>query len=129
MLIIHDRASLAHVLALDLDPQLRQLLERRLAAMVTPYGDLTDATEFCLISANDLEAEVEEELGFSPLVEPITGARFGSEGFEPYWDHLVRHDGWFELAISYGSTFASVLLIQDGGGAMSDLRAMCEAFA
>lgn len=119
---------MAQLLSLELDLQLRRLLERRSAALVTPYGDLTDVTEFFIIQCLSTEAEIEQELGYSPLEEPITGARFGSAGFQPYWDHLVRHDGWFELAISYGSTFATIILIEDADGVVPELRAMCESF-
>jgi hypothetical protein len=128
MLTAYDRASMAHLLSLDLEPRLHRLLERRFAALVTAYGDVTDATEFFIVQSNVTEAEIEEELGYSPLEEPITGARFGSGGFQPYWDHLVRHDGWFEMAISYGSTFATIVLIEDAHGVLPDLRAMCESF-
>lgn len=128
MLFAYDRASMAHLLSLDLDPQLHSLLERRFAALITPYGDLTDATEFFVIQSSMTEAEIQDELGYSPLEEPITGARFGSAGFQPYWDHLVRHDGWFELAISYGSTFGTIILVE-ADGVLPDLLAMCESFS
>ncbi len=120
-----DRASMARLLADDLDPQLRQLLERRFADMITPYGDLRDSTTWIVVEADTDEADLIEHLGFSPLVEPITGARFGGEGFQPYWDHLVDHGGWLELAISFGGSNASILLIKDAVSVLPELRAMC----
>ena len=125
MITIYDGAAMARVLTLDIDPQLRGLLERRFASLVTADGDLTDWTEFLVVEPGDREADIIREVGFSPLVEPIDGARFGSRGFHPFWDHLTKHDGWFELTISFGSTFAYVLLIQDEDGALPELRCLC----
>jgi len=129
MIVILDSASMAQTLALDLDPQLRSLLEHRFASLKTSYGDLTDATEWFVIQPGDRESDIVEQLGYSPLEEPIDGARFGTEGFRPYWDHLIRHDGWYELAISYGSTFATIILIEDAERVLPALRALCLEFA
>lgn len=124
MITIYDRAAMAHVLTLDLDPQLRSLLERRFASLLTPYGDLTDWTEFLIVEPGDTEDDIVREVGFSPLVEPVDGARFGSEGFSSFWDSLVAHPGWFELTISFGSAFAYVLFIADLEGGMPELNKM-----
>jgi hypothetical protein len=129
MIAICDRASMAQALALDLDQKLRALLERRLAALNTIYGDLTDSTEWFIVSAGTTEDDLIEELGFSPLTEPMDGIRYGNEGFQAYWDYLVRHDGWFELSITYGSTFSTMILVEDAEGVPPDLRHMCEEFA
>jgi hypothetical protein len=128
MLAIYDRASMVQAMTLDLQPQLRSLLERRSAALKTAYGDLSDATEFFVIQCKDREDDIVEELGFSPLVEPIDGARYGTQGFRPYWDHLVRHDGYYEMAISYGSTFATIIFIEDDSSVLPALRALCLEF-
>ena len=128
MITIYDRASMARVLTLDLDPQLRSLLDRRFASLVTADGDLTNWTEWLIIEPGDREADIVREVGFSPLVEPIDGARFGSKGFHAFWDHLTKRDGWFELTISFGSTFAYVLLIEDAPGVPDDLLALCREY-
>lgn len=128
MITIYDRASMVRVLSLNLDPQLRGLLERCVASLVTPDGDLTDWTEFLIVEPGDREADMQREVGFSPLVEPIDGARFGSRGFHPFWDHLTDHAGWFELTISFGSTFAYVLFIQDADGVLPELLRLCRQY-
>lgn len=130
MLSIYDSASMAQAMTLDLDPQLRALLKRRFASLKTIYGDLSDSTEWFVIQPGDVESHIVDELGYSPLVEPLDGARFGTREFRPYWDHLVRHDaGYFEMSVSYGSTFASVLIVQDADGVLPALRAMCRRYA
>lgn len=129
MITIFDRASMSHLLTLDLDERLRTLLEHRFASLLTADGDLTDWTEFLVIQPGDTEADIMREVGFSPLIDPIDGTRFGRKGFRPFWDHLTDHDGWFELTITFGSTFAYVLLIQDVDGVLPDLRRLCRQYA
>lgn len=129
MITIYDRASMARVLTLDLDPHLHAILESRFASLVTVDGDLTDWTEFLIVQAGDTEQDIVREVGFSPMVEPIDGIRFGSKGFEPFWDHLTDHDGWFELTMTFGSTFAYVLFVQDTEDVLPELRCLCRRYA
>ena len=84
MIVIYDSASMAQTLKRDLNPQLRSLLERRFASLKTRYGDLGDASEWFVIQRFDREADIVAQLGYSPLEEPIDGARFGTEGFRHY---------------------------------------------
>jgi hypothetical protein len=91
------------------------------------YGDLTNATEFLIVEAGDTEADIVRHIGFSPLIEPICAARYGEPGFSPSWDYLTAWGGWFEMIVTFGSTFGYVLLIQDVGAPPSELIAMCHA--
>ena len=125
MILIHDGTSMARALALDLPPGLAALIRRR----ANDLAELLDWTEFLVVTAGDREADIVREVGFSPLVEPVDGARFGEPGFRPFWDHLVDHGGWFELSISFGSTFAYILLIQDAAGVLPDLLDLCRRHA
>ncbi len=129
MLHLHDRATMAHALTLDLDPRLHSLLSKRIAALRTTYGDLTDFTEFLIVEADDTEDDIVRNIGFSPLIEPITGARYGESGFEPGWEYLADRGGWFEMIVTFGSTFAYVLFIADDDSACSELTALCWNFA
>jgi hypothetical protein len=128
MIKAFDRASMAHLLTLDLAPDLHILLRSRFGSLVTVDGDLTDWTEFLIVQPGDSEEDIVREVGFSPLVEPIDGGRFGGKGFNPFWDHLTDHGGWFELTISFGSTFAYVLFIQDEVGVLPELRSLCRRY-
>lgn len=114
MMHLYDRATMARAHMLDLDPQLRALLTARITALVTDDYDLTDATEFLIVDDPTVaEGELLRHIGFSPFVEPIDGIRFGRPGYYPPWDWLVRHEGWFEMSVTFGSTFAYVILIRD----------------
>ena len=82
-----------------------------------------------IIQPGDTEADIILHLGQSPLVEPIDGARFGTPGFHPHWAWLSDHGGWFEMILTYGSTFANVLFIEDAEGVEPELLAMCRCHA
>lgn len=126
MLHLFDRATMAHTLTLSLDPRLRRLLRQRMEA----YGnDLLDQTEFLIVEAGDSEDDVQRHIGFSPLVEPIDGNRFGQPGFHPHWDWLARHDGWYEMIVTFGSTFAYVLFVQADAADTSALQRLCDTYA
>lgn len=130
MLHIYDAVTMDAALASDLTPELHALLSARKAALITPLGDLTDDTVFLVIEAGDTETAIIEHIGQSPLVEPMDGIRFGQPGFRPHWSWLERHEcGWFEMILTYGSTFANILLIQDVAGVLPELRAMCRRYA
>lgn len=129
MMHLYDRASMAHALTLDLDPKLRRLLEVRIAALVTEYGDLTEHTDFVILEAGDTESALVQIVGFSPMVEPIDGKRFGEAEFYPHWDWLADHGGWFELTYSWGSTHAAVVLIPDKEWLMPELLSLCRRYA
>lgn len=128
MVYLYDRATMARALTLDLDPQLRTLLAARIAAFVTVDYDLTDCTEYLIVEPGDTEADIIRHVGFSPLVEPIDGIRFGIAGFHPFWDWLGGHAGWYEMVVTFGSTFAYVLFIRDADGVNSDLLTMCRRY-
>ncbi len=126
MLHFHDRATIAHALTLDLEPTLRRLLRERIAAL---GEDLIDWTEYLVIELSDTEADIIRHIGFSPLVEPVEGIRFGQQGFHPLWDWLTDHGGWFEMVVTFGSTFAYVLLIADDRSDCLELAEMCRRYS
>ncbi len=126
MLHLFDRATMAHALTLPLDPRLHRLLRERIDA----YGDdLLDQTEFLIVGAGDSEDDIQRHIGFSPLIEPIDGIRFGEPGFYPHWDWLARHDGWYEMIVTFGSTFAYVLFIEADPTDTGALQRLCDAHA
>jgi hypothetical protein len=129
MIYLPDRGSLARALSLGLAPDLHRLLAARIAALVTPYGDLTDYTEFLIVEPGDSENDIVRHVGFSPLFEPYENIRFGEPGFHPGgWDRLADHGGWFEMIVTFGSTFAYILLIQDTDGVIPELRRLCRRY-
>jgi len=132
MLSFDDGASIAGALTLTLklEPRLAALIAARVANLATPYGDLADLTHFLVVEPSDTEANIVHAVGFSPLTNPIDGVRFGDADFQPWWDCLQRHDGWFEMVVCVGdSGFAFVLFIADADGVDRRLRDLCQTFA
>ena len=129
MLSFHDSAAIsAAPTKLPIDPDLKQLLADRVHDWTAT--DLLDLTHLAIIQAGDTEQTIVDEVAFSPLVNPIDGRRFGSKGFEPGWDWLERHDGWFEMIVTVGNDgFAYVLFIQDSDGIDPQLRRLCQTYA
>lgn len=87
MLHFYDRATIARALML---PNLPAPLRERMTAL---SDDLIDWTEYLVIEPSDTEKDIIRHVGFSPLVEPIDGARYGTPGFHPHWDWLADHGG------------------------------------
>ncbi|MCC2980049.1 hypothetical protein [Sphingomonas sp. IC4-52] len=128
MLHLHDYTSMTGALPFVTDPLLRSLLSSRIDALISGEFNLISQTEFLVVEVGDTEEDIICHVGFSPLVEPIDGIRFGQHGFEPPWDWLERHEGWFEMIVTFGSTFAYVLFIQDADGTLPALRSLCRSF-
>jgi hypothetical protein len=126
MLHLYDRATMAHALTLDLDAKLHRLLADRIGALT---DDLIDHTEYLIVQPGDTEADIVRHVGFSPLIDPIDGVRYGKPDFHPHWDWLAEHDGWFELIFTFGSTFCYIVLIADAEGVPTDLLRLCRTYA
>ncbi len=125
MLSIYDEASAAAVLNQPLDPALRSILTGRLADAAA-IG-LADLTHIAVIQPGDTEVMLIDELGWSPLVNPIDEVRYGETGFLPYWGWLEDlASGWYELVHPVGNAgFAYILLIQRAEGVLPELLRMC----
>lgn len=119
---LYNHTTMAHALTQDLEPRLHALLSERIAAL---GEDLIDWTEYLIVEPGDTEADIVRHIGLSPLIEPIDGTRYGNPGFHPFWDFLADRGGWFEMIVTFGSTFAYVLLIEDAPGGPPELRSLC----
>ena len=129
MITLFDRASMERALTLDIDAKLQALLKARIDALVTAEHDLTECTEIVIVEPGDRERDLIQQLGFSPLVEPIDGARFGASGFRPNWDWQAAHGGWIELVESIGGGYAYIIFFQDAQGVDPQLLARCRRYA
>ena len=110
------------------DPPLRNLLTDRVQEW-TDRG-LLDLTHVVLIEVGDTNEFIVDEIAFSPLINPLDGERYGTEGFVFPFDLLTDHGGWFELTMTVGNDgFAFVLFVRDREGVDPELLAMCRAHA
>src|SRR4051812_14212066 len=128
MLSLYDEASMDAALASPLEPQLRKLLVDRIHdARAT---GLIRMTHFLVVEPGDGEEAILEEIGMSPLTNPLDGARFGSDEFEPWWDYLETHRGYHEMVICVGNSgWAAILLIEDADGIIPELLRLCRTYA
>lgn len=125
MLSIYDQQSAAAVLGGDLDPTLRALIEGHLTT--AKENGLSELTHIAILEPADTEQTMIDELGFTPLVNPISEKRFGQAGFEPAWDWLEVHTAWYEMLYCIGDCgFAVILYV---GKNQSAVAQMCSKFA
>ncbi len=110
------------------DPQLKNLLADRVQDW-TARG-LMDLTHLVIIEVGDTEETISTEVGFSPLLNPLDGLRYGSKGFVSPFDFIEDHGGWFELFVTAGNDgFAFHLFVRGREGVDPELLAMCCAEA
>lgn len=129
MLSFHDAAAIAAApTSTSIDANLKQLLADRVHDWTAT--NLLGHTHLLIVRPGDTEADIVQEVAFSPLVNPIDGRRFGSKGFEPPFDWLEAHEGWFELIVTVGNSgFAFVLFIQDAEGVDAEVLDLCRTYA
>ena len=115
MLSIYDKATAEAVLSQPIEPALKRLIQTRLDT--ADRLGLNTQTHLVVIEQHDTEAAILRELGWSPLVHPIDGTRYGQADFEPYWAWLQDVSGWYLLLHTVGNAgFAYILLIAKGEG-------------
>jgi hypothetical protein len=128
MITLRTAAAVKSTLNLLADNQLRALLTERIQQITNAWEDidLSDLTHFLIIQAGDTAADAEHELGWSLLVNPVDGARFGEPAFTPSWEWIEDHGGWFEAVfIISDDGFGVSLFIQDHPETDPALLALC----
>ena len=129
MLSFHDAAAIAAApTTAYLDPALRQLLADRVHDWAAT--DLLDLTHLLIVQAGDTEQTIMDEVAFTPLVNPLDGSRFGSEGFQPSFDWLSVYDDWAELIFTVSNSgFAFHIFVEIAQGTDPELLALCRTYA
>lgn len=123
------RSSVAMAQALDspLDPALKHLLQER-RDQLAEY-ELSDIASFLIVQPGDGIEAIEADLGFPIMTNMVDGVRYGHPDFEPSWEYVVDHGGWFEAVyILSDDGFGHVLLVQDRAGVDPDLLALCREY-
>ena len=124
MISLPDRASIERALTEPVRADLKNELHARIRH--TLEAGLSDLTHILVVEGRDTEQTILNEIGFTPFANPIDGARHGSPGFIPGWDHLRERGGWFEMIWTIGNSgYAIVFLIEDIDGPSAQL---CRAY-
>ena len=128
MIALHNPASMRAVLDARLEPELRNLLTERIQDAAE--SDVLNMTTFLVVEPGDREQDIVDEIGLSPLVNPIDGARYGAATFHPYWDLLCDRGAYFEMIICVGSSgFAYDLILSASDEMQQELVALCREYA
>lgn len=127
MLLIGSSAAMARALDSPLDGALRALLLLRRAQLTEhDEADLSEIASFLIVEAGDDLPEVETQLGFSLLTNPIDERRYGDSDFTPFWEWIHASDGWFELVfVLTDDGFAHVVFVKDEAGVDPSLLSLC----
>jgi len=132
MITLRTASAVNNTIELLADNQLRSLLTERVHQLITAWEgiDLRDLTHFLIIQPGDTAADAEHELGWSLLVNPVDGARFGDPAFTPSWEWIENHGGWFEAVyVIADSGFGITLFVQDRPDTDAELLALCREHA
>jgi len=113
------------------ETSLCKIINQRLTQLTEDGGgDVADIAHFLIVQAGDDDRSVKGELGFSILENLVDGARFGNPDFEPSWEWIMRHEGWFELVyVLTDDGFGWVVFVQDDEATDADLLAVCREYA
>ncbi|MEH6790821.1 hypothetical protein [Parasphingorhabdus sp.] len=130
MISLRTAAAVKSTIELLADNQLRSLLTERFDQLTNTWEgiDLSDLTHFLIIQPGDTTADAEHERGWSLLVNPVDGARFGDPAFTPSWEWIEDHGGWFEAVfIMSDDGFGITLFVQDHPETDAELLDLCRS--
>lgn len=131
MLSIRDSAAMQRALSGPLDPDLRTILVDRLALLFPEFSDwaLAELAQFEIVEPGDSIDVIEEELGFSPFVNFVDGARYPDPAFTPSWEWLTARGSWIDVTFALSdSGFGIVLLVPDIDGVDPELLALFKSY-
>lgn len=129
MLTLFDTPSLERALSLPIDTKLRRLLDKRVDHLNALDFNVGNTTYFLVIEAGCTMDDITDELGWSPLVNPLNGQTYGADGWRPFHDYLADHGSWFEILVTAGNEAVFCLLVEDDDGTAPELLALCRTYA
>jgi hypothetical protein len=92
--------------------------------------DLADLAHFHVVGPGDNIEVIEKELGFSPFVNFVDGARFPDPAFTPSWEHLVGRGTWYDFVFALSdSGFGINLLVPNSDDIEPTLISLCRSFS
>ncbi|QXQ06836.1 hypothetical protein KX816_01855 [Sphingosinicellaceae bacterium] len=130
MIMITDISQLAGLPA-SLERLVGPLLKMRVNQLASPAdSQLCSFARFLVVEAGDSMAAIDAELGFPVRQNLIDGSRFGQPGFEPSWEWIQDHGGFFELVfVMTDDGFAHVVLVLDNEGVDRALLSLCRHYS
>ena len=131
MITIYDSADMQRVLSGPIDHNLKAILLERLELLAEfSEWDLADLAHFIIVEPGDCIEAIETELGISPFVNLVDGARYPDSRFEPNWEHCIVRKRYFDLTFALcDAGLAICLLVPDRDDIESQLLELCRVYA
>ncbi len=130
MITIYNSADMARILSGPVDPDLKTILLDRLELLAEfSDWDLADLAHFIVVELGDTIEAIEREIGISPFVNLVDGARYPDPTFEPSWEHCITRNGYFDLTFALcDSGQALCLLVPDRDDVEPTLLELCRVY-
>ena len=131
MITIYDSADMARVLSGPIDPDLKAILLGRLELLAEfSEWDLADLAHFLVCQPEDSIDAIENELGISPFINLVDGARYPDPAFDPSWEFCIARKGYFDLTFCRSDAgLANCLLVPDRDDIEPTLLELCRLYA
>jgi hypothetical protein len=112
------------------DTSIRDLVRQRIDDLGGEAFDSAELGYFLVVEIGDTLQALEAQLGYSILVNRITGIRWEQPGFTPSFEFIEDMGFCYSLVVVLSdSGYAVELLIGDKVGGDVDLLAMCAKYA
>lgn len=131
MLSIRDGATMKVALCSPLDPDLKIILLNRLD-LLSEFSnyDLGELAHFVIVEPGDGISAIEGELGFSPFVNFVDGAKYPEPTFTPSWECLIARGTWYDFVFALSdSGFGINLLVPNRDDVEPTLLKLCRAYS
>ena len=130
MITIYDSADMAQILSGPIDPDLKAILLERLELLADfSEWDLADLAHFIIVEPGDCIDAIEMELGISPFVNLVDGARYPDPRFEPNWETCLYRHSHYSLTFALSdSGLGLCLLVPDRKDIEPQLLELCRVF-
>ena len=131
MITIYDSADMARVLSGPIDPDLKTILLGRLELLADfSEWDLSDLAHFIIVEHGDSNEAFEKELGLSPFVNLVDGARYPDAAFVPSFEFCIARKGYFDLTFCRSDAgLANCLLVPNRDDIEPTLLEFCRLYA
>ena len=131
MITIYNSADMARVLSGPIDTDLKAILLGRLELLAEfSEWDLADLAHFLVCQPEDSIDAIENELGISPFINLVDGARYPDPAFDPSWEFCIARKGYFDLTFCRSDAgLANCLLVPDRDDIEPTLLELCRLYA
>ena len=131
MITIYDSADMQRVLSGPIDPDLKTILLGRLELLADfSEWNLSDLAHFLIVGPGDSIDSIVSELGISPFINLVDGARYPDAAFVPSFEFCIARKGYFDLTFCRSDAgLANCLLVPNRNDIEPTLLELCRFYA